>query len=95
MAITHTIRARDGGTKAVRLTYKSTVRAFCYECCGFLRNEVDLCTAKLCPLWPFRNSKTVKASPSQDGANIRKKRGFGVKAASEPRTQADLPMEAP
>lgn len=42
----------DGKTKA-RVTL-SLVRAKCLDCCGDQANEVRLCTATQCTLWPYR-----------------------------------------
>lgn len=33
------------------------IRAFCLECCGDSANEVKLCTAPHCALYPFRLGK--------------------------------------
>lgn len=33
----------------------SAIKAFCFECCGYNRNDVKECTAPMCPLWEFRN----------------------------------------
>lgn len=46
------------------------IRAYCLDCCCFQRNEVRLCTAVQCPLYPFRmgknpNRKSRKAQSSQ------------------------------
>ena len=30
------------------------VRAFCIQCCGDNVQEVKHCTARACPLWPYR-----------------------------------------
>lgn len=30
------------------------VRHFCLDCCCEVANEVELCPAQSCPLWPFR-----------------------------------------
>lgn len=34
-----------------------TIRAFCIDCCGGSTNEVKLCTAPKCALYPFRLGK--------------------------------------
>jgi len=63
MAIRHTIR-RDGkgNTKTVSLTPIKALRAFCFECVGFNKYEVEKCTAPLCPLYPFRNRGATKGT---------------------------------
>lgn len=33
------------------------IRAFCIDCCGGSSNEVKLCTAPKCALYPFRLGK--------------------------------------
>ena len=33
---------------------KSAVRAFCLECVGWSQTEVQICTARACPLFEFR-----------------------------------------
>ena len=55
MAVMHEIRA-DGNdkTKIVTLTARRAIIAHCKECMGFQIAEVRRCTAKLCPLFPFR-----------------------------------------
>ena len=37
----------------------SAVKAFCLECVCWDRQEVVLCTAKACPLYPYRPSKGI------------------------------------
>lgn len=32
----------------------AAIRAFCAECVGWVRDEVRLCTAPACPLYPYR-----------------------------------------
>ncbi len=50
--VRHTVRTSDGGSISLRLTRKSAIAALCTECMGF-GNPRD-CTARLCPVWPFR-----------------------------------------
>ena len=50
----HTVRTRDGGTKTLKLTRKLAIHAFCTECLGWEDHPSD-CTARMCPLYPFRN----------------------------------------
>ena len=42
------LRAVSGRSKP------AAIRAFCAECCGWVREEVRLCTAPACPLYPYR-----------------------------------------
>lgn len=41
-------RAYSGKSKA------AGIKAFCLQCVGFLRNEIRDCSAKGCPLHPYR-----------------------------------------
>ncbi|MFC1488573.1 hypothetical protein ACFL6B_01865 [Thermodesulfobacteriota bacterium] len=55
MAIRHEISADGfGKTKVITLTARRAIVEFCKECMGFNSAEVRRCTAKLCPLYPFR-----------------------------------------
>jgi len=63
MAIRHTIRSSDGGTKEVKLTPIHAIRYFCLECVCWSFEEVEHCTSPLCPLYPFRFGK----NPSRKG----------------------------
>jgi len=55
---------RDAGETIERLnpiekfnanpTRKTAMAAFCYECVGYLREEVRNCPSKNCPLWKWR-----------------------------------------
>ena len=38
------------------------IRAKCLDCCCGQRDEVKLCPAKDCPLWPFRMGKNPNRS---------------------------------
>jgi len=61
MSIMHKIRTGDEGkTRIVTLTLRNAIKYFCLECMGWDKQEVELCTAPLCPLFPFRNSKATK-----------------------------------
>jgi len=35
---------------------KSSIRAFCLECCGWINDETAYCTSKHCFLYPFRKN---------------------------------------
>lgn len=54
MALEHTIRAKGGGVVDVTLNRNRAIKAMCTECCGYSEMNPKDCTAKLCPLWPFR-----------------------------------------
>lgn len=41
-------RAMSGQSKA------AAIHAFCLECMGWQREEIKLCTAYACPLYPYR-----------------------------------------
>ncbi len=52
--IKHTIRSKNGGTKAVSLSPLKAIRYQCLECMGFSAFEVRKCTGPLCSLHPYR-----------------------------------------
>lgn len=54
----HTVRARDGSLLTLKLTRKTAIFAMCCECLGWEVHPDD-CTAKHCPLYPFRG-KTLQ-----------------------------------
>lgn len=59
----HTVKTKDYGTtkKVVDIDNYArarAIKAFCTECLGFEENPRD-CTAKTCPLYPFRGRTTV------------------------------------
>ncbi len=55
MAVKHRIRSDgNGNTKVMKLTARRAIIEFCKECVGGNIPEVRGCTAKLCPLYPFR-----------------------------------------
>lgn len=58
--ITHRIKDGKGSTKTVRLSPRTAILAFCYECMGWNQAEVERCTSPECPLYPFRNRKATK-----------------------------------
>ena len=57
MAIKHTIRTAEGGTKEVTLTPRTAIKNLCIECMGFQQREVKLCSSPQCPVYPFRNGE--------------------------------------
>ncbi len=52
--IKHSIRSKDGSTKAVLLTPLKAIRYQCLECVCWSASEVKRCTSKLCSLFPYR-----------------------------------------
>lgn len=55
MAVRHKIRKNGTGeTKIVMLTARQAIIEHCKECMAFNAAEVRRCTARLCPLYPFR-----------------------------------------
>ena len=77
MAIKHTIRDNKGGTKEIKLTARTAILAFCYECMGWNYYEVEKCTSPLFPLFPFRNREATKGirSVSQKAIQTLQKAG--------------------
>ena len=61
--VTHTVKTRDGGTKALKYGRKQAIQLFCTECLGWEESPKD-CTSPLCPLFPFRGPTLA----SQHGA---------------------------
>lgn len=49
----HVVRTKDGGTKAINATRGQAIKLFCMECLGWDTHPKD-CTARLCPLFPYR-----------------------------------------
>lgn len=64
--ISHTVRCADGNTrKFTRYGRKLAMSALCTECMGW--DRVDDCTARLCPLWPYR----ARTQATRRGSNAR------------------------
>lgn len=53
MAIKHTFITKDGH-KTKNITAMYAVRQKCLDCSAWQQNEVRLCPAKDCALYPFR-----------------------------------------
>lgn len=62
MAVKHEIRIKNGKLKVVELTARKAILEFCKECMGGNYDEVKKCTAKNCPLFPFRKHGTPKST---------------------------------
>jgi len=55
MAVRHRIRSDGNGkTKVMMLTARRAIIEHCKECMGFNADAVRGCTARMCPLFPFR-----------------------------------------
>jgi hypothetical protein len=39
------------------------ITAKCRDCCGYVRSEVEKCTARRCPIWPFRMGNNPYRAP--------------------------------
>jgi hypothetical protein len=50
-------RAMTGGSQA------DAIRSFCVMCMGWQQDEVELCTAPNCPLYPYRMTGRKSAPP--------------------------------
>ena len=53
LKVTHTVRMRDGTTKALTYGRNMAIKLLCTECLGFEGDPKD-CTCPLCPVYPFR-----------------------------------------
>ncbi|GAX60919.1 hypothetical protein SCALIN_C15_0061 [Candidatus Scalindua japonica] len=71
--IKHTIRSKDGKTKAVPLTSLKAIRYHCLECVCGSANEVEHCTGKLCSLYPYRFGKSPRHKGKGNVKNLNKK----------------------
>lgn len=47
-----------------------SVRRHCLDCCNGSSNEVSLCPAKACPLWPFRLGRGPTSEPLAEVADV-------------------------
>jgi hypothetical protein len=75
---THTVRTADGGTITLQnYRLSKAAKIMCTECVQFERAEVELCTSRMCPLFPFRRytratakgqeAKKTMQNPTQGG----------------------------
>ena len=55
---------KQNETENALTTPIKAIRAKCMDCCCDQREEVKLCPAKGCPLWPFRMGKNPNRSRS-------------------------------
>jgi len=51
--VENSIRTKDGTIKAIKYIRSEAIKLFCVECLGW-EDSPDICTAKICPLYPFR-----------------------------------------
>jgi len=79
MAVKHNVHDFKGGSVELTLTPRTAIKRFCLECmCGNMA-EIKLCTAFLCPLYPFRLGD-AHAKSEKERANMAeraKKSTFG------------------
>ncbi len=68
--IKHTIRSKDGGNKEVYLSPLKAIRHNCLECVSWSAHEVKHCTAKLCPLYPYRFGKAPGHKGKGNAVNL-------------------------
>jgi hypothetical protein len=54
---------------------KAAMQAFCLECMGWQRKEVEHCTSPACPLYPYR--------PYADGTDVNNVVDSGVESKSD------------
>lgn len=50
---------------------KVAIHAFCVECMGYERSEVERCTAPGCPLYPYRPGSTVPTGLTEEERQAR------------------------
>lgn len=61
------------------------IRAKCLDCCAGSSNEVKLCTAERCPLWPCRFGKNPyrkKVERSEEEIAAMRERMKAIRSAS-------------
>lgn len=64
LTLKHKIRTKDG-VEEVELTPMKAIRRKCLDCCGWQPQEVRLCTAILCSLYPYRMGRIVENSQGE------------------------------
>jgi len=57
LAIDHKIATKEGSYEWVELTPMKAIRAFCKQCMAWQTQLIEGCTAKHCPLFPYRRGK--------------------------------------
>ena len=81
MPTKHTIRT-EKSTRTITLTPIKAIRAFCSECMCWQPKEIENCTDKLCPLYPYRfgkdpGQKRDLTDAQRDVLRKRAKKSFG------------------
>ena len=61
MAISHTYLTANNSITDDNYTRARAIRAKCLDCCCWQSAEVRQCTAKNCPLYPFRMGRVAAA----------------------------------
>jgi hypothetical protein len=84
-----------------RISRGKAMRIKCLDCCGDSANEVRLCVAVDCALWPFRMGTDPWRAPVSE-ARMEHARQMGMKRAAERSTPLNgkgnpsaLPVQAP
>jgi hypothetical protein len=71
------------------MTPIQAIRAKCLDCCCDQANEVKLCTAIRCPLWPFRLGKNPNIKPREYTEEQREAMRQRLKKAMEKKCDGD------
>ena len=72
--MTHVVLCADEKTKEIKnYTRAKAIKLFCVECMGFEWNYIKDCTAKLCPLYPFRGATLQNHSSIENEISPAKK----------------------
>lgn len=58
---------RTGTGKQDAKARHKAIRDYCLWCCNDQLQEVRLCPAQNCPLWPYRFSKVQRPEPPEGG----------------------------
>jgi len=81
MGVKHTVRHVDGDTiEIANLTPSLAIKILCTECNG--GDHPKLCTAELCPVFPFRG-RSQKATGSREKREANPKAMAALKKARE------------
>lgn len=68
-------------------TARIAIRNHCLECCGYSQNEVSLCTAPKCWLYPWRENKT----PLELKKTLKPGQGFTRRKNQNPQINVNHP----
>lgn len=70
--VTHTMRAKDGGTVTIeKLTKLRAIRAMCVECLGW-EDDPKNCASPLCSLFPWRGRVQFSLKSDTDAHSVRR-----------------------